>query len=140
MLVSMFCKYSSLEDIRVHHTLMSKQTISPTSMDRTIPEIVAFLLTNSGWVLVSSTLVTEYWKVYSLAGTIILTTAAFYSNLWKICVTDSTGVSDCKDFPSMLALDGKAFIPSTQWRIGFSTFDCVCSLAFLDNFSQSSQM
>uniref|UniRef100_A0A3Q3B0T9 Claudin n=1 Tax=Kryptolebias marmoratus TaxID=37003 RepID=A0A3Q3B0T9_KRYMA len=68
-------------------------------------EIVAFVLTTSGWVLVSSTLPTDYWKVSSLDGTVI-TTATYWSNLWKTCVTDSTGVSNCKDFPSMLALDG----------------------------------
>ncbi|KAK9970026.1 hypothetical protein ABG768_028165 [Culter alburnus] len=68
-------------------------------------EILAFILTTSGWVLVSSTLPTDYWKVSSIDGTVI-TTATFWSNLWKTCVTDSTGVSNCKDFPSMLALDG----------------------------------
>jgi len=68
-------------------------------------EIVAFLLTIPGWILISSTLPTDYWKVSSVDGTVI-TTATFWSNLWKMCVTDSTGVSNCKDFPSMLALDG----------------------------------
>ncbi|XP_051565803.1 claudin-10 [Myxocyprinus asiaticus] len=70
-----------------------------------VREILAFILTTSGWVLVSSTLPTDYWKVSSIDGTVI-TTATFWSNLWKTCVTDSTGVSNCKDFPSMLALDG----------------------------------
>lgn len=69
-------------------------------------EIVAFLLSVSGWVLVASTLPTDYWKVSSVDGTVI-TTATFWSNLWKTCVTDSTGVSNCKDFPSMLALAGE---------------------------------
>uniref|UniRef100_A0A3Q4AMX5 Claudin n=1 Tax=Mola mola TaxID=94237 RepID=A0A3Q4AMX5_MOLML len=73
-------------------------------MDNMATEIVAFLLTISGWILVSSTLPTDYWKVSSVDGTVI-TTATFWSNLWKTCVTDSTGVSNCKDFPSMLALD-----------------------------------
>ncbi|KAJ8350062.1 hypothetical protein SKAU_G00251920 [Synaphobranchus kaupii] len=68
-------------------------------------EILAFVLSISGWVLISSTLPTDYWKVSSIDGTVI-TTATFWSNLWKTCVTDSTGVSNCKDFPSMLALDG----------------------------------
>lgn len=75
-------------------------------MGKMATEIVAFLLTISGWILVSSTLPTDYWKVSSVDGTVI-TTATFWSNLWKTCVTDSTGVSNCKDFPSMLALDGK---------------------------------
>ncbi|XP_062236878.1 claudin-10a [Platichthys flesus] len=73
-------------------------------MGNMVTEIVAFLLTISGWILVSSTLPTDYWKVSSVDGTVI-TTATFWSNLWKTCVTDSTGVSNCKDFPSMLALD-----------------------------------
>ncbi|XP_077200017.1 LOW QUALITY PROTEIN: claudin-10 [Paroedura picta] len=68
-------------------------------------ELVAFALAVAGWVLVSSTLPTDYWKVSSIDGTVI-TTATFWANLWKTCVTDSTGVSNCKDFPSMLALDG----------------------------------
>ncbi|XP_061829635.2 claudin-10a [Nerophis lumbriciformis] len=67
-------------------------------------EIAAFLLAVCGWILVSSTLPSDYWKVSSVDGTVI-TTATFWSNLWKTCVTDSTGVSNCKDFPSMLALD-----------------------------------
>ncbi|KAL8189886.1 UNVERIFIED_CONTAM: Claudin-10 [Gekko kuhli] len=70
-------------------------------------ELVAFLLVICGWVLVSSTLPTDYWKVSSIDGTVI-TTATFWANLWKTCVTDSTGVSNCKDFPSMLALDAYA--------------------------------
>lgn len=73
-------------------------------------EILAFILSSSGWVLVSSTLPTDYWKVSSLDGTVI-TTATYWSNLWKTCVTDSTGVSNCKDFPSMLALDGQPPLP-----------------------------
>ncbi|XP_048833752.1 claudin-10-like [Brienomyrus brachyistius] len=67
-------------------------------------EILAFIISVSGWVLISSTLPTDYWKVSSIDGTVI-TTATFWSNLWKTCVTDSTGISNCKDFPSMLALD-----------------------------------
>ncbi|XP_021426880.2 claudin-10 [Oncorhynchus mykiss] len=76
----------------------------PRRMSNMATEIVAFILTISGWILVCSTLPTDYWKVSSVDGTVI-TTATFWSNLWKTCVTDSTGVSNCKDFPSMLALD-----------------------------------
>ncbi|XP_028847381.1 claudin-10-like [Denticeps clupeoides] len=77
---------------------------SALTMSNMATEIAAFILTTSGWVLVSSTIPTDYWKVSSIDGTVI-TTATFWSNLWKTCVTDSTGVSNCKDFPSMLALD-----------------------------------
>uniref|UniRef100_A0A8C6K7V1 Claudin n=1 Tax=Nothobranchius furzeri TaxID=105023 RepID=A0A8C6K7V1_NOTFU len=81
-------------------------------------EIVAFLLTISGWILVSSTLPTDYWKVSSVDGTVI-TTATFWSNLWKTCVTDSTGVSNCKDFPSKLALDGESAEMISSVCLGF---------------------
>ncbi|XP_029314708.1 claudin-10-like [Cottoperca gobio] len=74
-------------------------------MSSMFQEILAFIVSTSGWVLVSSTLPTDYWKVASLDG-IVLNTANYWSNLWKTCVTDSTGISNCKDFPSMLALDG----------------------------------
>ncbi|XP_062862743.1 claudin-10-like isoform X1 [Trichomycterus rosablanca] len=75
------------------------------AMGNMATEITAFVVATAGWVLVSSTLPTDYWKVSSIDGTVI-TTATYWSNLWKTCVTDSTGVSNCKDFPSMLALDG----------------------------------
>lgn len=74
-------------------------------MANTALEIIAFVVSISGWLLVSSTVPTDYWKVSTNDGTVI-TTATFWANLWKTCVTDSTGVSNCKDFPSMLALDG----------------------------------
>ncbi|XP_040034915.2 claudin-10 [Gasterosteus aculeatus] len=66
-------------------------------------EIGGFVSCLCGWVLVCSTLPTEYWT-FSEVGTIVLTTGNYYSNLWRDCVSDTTGVSDCKDYPSMLAL------------------------------------
>ncbi|XP_037318669.2 claudin-10-like [Pungitius pungitius] len=66
-------------------------------------EIGGFVSCLCGWVLVCSTLPTEYWT-FSEVGSIVLTTANYYSNLWRDCVSDTTGVSDCKDYPSMLAL------------------------------------
>ncbi|TKS67159.1 Claudin-10 [Collichthys lucidus] len=92
---------------RPHHTILQLpvQRSPVCSMSGMFQEILGFILSTSGWVLVSSTLPTDYWKVSSLDGTVI-TTATYWSNLWKACVTDSTGVSNCKDFPSMLALDG----------------------------------
>ncbi|XP_034549909.1 claudin-10-like [Notolabrus celidotus] len=67
-------------------------------------EIFAFILTTAGWALICSTLPTDYWKIATLEG-IVLGTAIIASNLWKDCVGDSTGVTDCKEFPSMLTLD-----------------------------------
>lgn len=94
-----------------------------------VQEIAAFIVTTSGWLLVTSTLPTEYWKVYSLDGPIVLATAAFFVNVWKICITDSTGVSDCKDFPLMLAVDGHRLFFGSYCKTVFSAFHCACYTA-----------
>ncbi|XP_058509381.1 claudin-10 [Solea solea] len=66
-------------------------------------EIGCFVSCLCGWILVCSTLPTEYWT-FSEVGSIVLTTSNYYSNLWMDCISDTTGVSDCKYYPSMLAL------------------------------------
>ncbi|XP_034032292.1 claudin-10 [Thalassophryne amazonica] len=66
-------------------------------------EIGCFVSCLCGWILVCSTLPTEYWT-FSEVGSIVMTTSNYYSNLWKDCISDTTGVSDCKDYPSMMAL------------------------------------
>ncbi|XP_010880038.1 claudin-10 [Esox lucius] len=75
-------------------------------MSNMVTEIVAFIMSMSGWVLISSTILTEDWRWDGSLDDSILESAFFWSNLWKTCVTDSTGVTNCKEFPSMLALDG----------------------------------
>ncbi|KAF3694826.1 DnaJ -like protein subfamily C member 3 [Channa argus] len=67
-------------------------------------EIGCFVVCVSGWILVCSTMPTEIWT-WSEVNSIALTTAHFFSNLWKDCVTDSTGLSDCKEIPSLLGLN-----------------------------------
>lgn len=69
-------------------------------------EIGCFLTCLCGWILICSTLATEYWT-FSEVGSVVLTTGNYYSNLWMDCVSDTTGVSDCKYYPSMMDLSGK---------------------------------
>ncbi|KAL2087477.1 hypothetical protein ACEWY4_016305 [Coilia grayii] len=66
-------------------------------------EIGCFVSCLCGWILVCSTLPTEYWS-FSEVGSAVLTTSNYYSNLWMDCISDTTGVSDCKYYPSLLAL------------------------------------
>lgn len=72
-------------------------------------EIGCFVVCVSGWILVCSTMPTEIWT-WSEVESIVLTSSNYFSNLWKDCVSDSTGVSDCKGIPSMFGLNCK-------WRI-----------------------
>lgn len=86
-------------------------------------EIGCFVSCLCGWILVCSTLPTEYWT-FSEVGSIVLTTSNYYSNLWRDCISDTTGVSDCKDYPSMLALPGRRqgnIIKSSKFELLRST-------------------
>ncbi|XP_007546485.1 claudin-10-like [Poecilia formosa] len=67
-------------------------------------EIGCFVVCVAGWILVCSTQSIEIWT-WSEVNSIVLTTSNYFSNLWKDCISDSTGVSDCKGIPSMLALN-----------------------------------
>uniref|UniRef100_A0A8C3WPM0 Claudin n=1 Tax=Catagonus wagneri TaxID=51154 RepID=A0A8C3WPM0_9CETA len=64
----------------------------------TASEIIAFTVSISGWVLASSTLPADYRKAST-------TTTTYWAKQWKMCVTNSMGISNCRDFPSVLALD-----------------------------------
>ncbi|KAM6258860.1 claudin-15-like isoform 2-T2 [Spheniscus humboldti] len=66
-------------------------------------EIVGFFLCLGGWAIIGATLPNNYWKVSSIHGSVI-TTSTLFENLWRSCAEDSTGVSNCREFDSMLAL------------------------------------
>lgn len=70
-----------------------------------IVEVVAVILGFIGWIMVGVALPNRYWRTSTVDGNVI-TTSTIYENLWMSCATDSTGVSNCRDFPSMLALNG----------------------------------
>lgn len=72
-------------------------------------EAVALILGSLSWIMVGVTIPNRYWKVSSLDGTVI-TTSTLYENLWMSCATDSTGVHNCREFPSLLALSGRTKI------------------------------
>lgn len=73
-----------------------------------VVEAFAFFLGFLGWLMVGIALPNRYWKVSTVDGNVI-TTSTIYENLWMSCATDSTGVHNCRDFPSLLALSGTFF-------------------------------
>lgn len=70
-----------------------------------IVEVVAFILGFLGWVMAGVCLPNRYWRTSTVDGNVI-TTSTIYENLWMSCATDSTGVHNCREFPSLLALNG----------------------------------
>lgn len=73
-----------------------------------ILEVVALILGFLSWIMVGVAIPNRYWKVSTIDGTVI-TTSTIYENLWMSCATDSTGVHNCREFPSMLALSGRKY-------------------------------
>nr|XP_020466990.1 claudin-15 [Monopterus albus] len=94
-----------------------------------IVEVVAFILGFIGWVMVGISLVNRYWRTSTVDGSVI-TTSTIYENLWMSCATDSTGVHNCREFPSLLALTG--YIQASRalmiTSVVFGTFGLVAAL------------
>ncbi|XP_041926059.1 claudin-15a [Alosa pseudoharengus] len=94
-----------------------------------IVEVVALILGFLGWVMVGVALPNRYWKTSTIDGTVI-TTSTLYENLWMSCATDSTGVHNCREFPSLLALSG--YIQASRalmiGSVVMGTFGLVCTL------------
>uniref|UniRef100_A0A8C3WYC1 Claudin n=1 Tax=Catagonus wagneri TaxID=51154 RepID=A0A8C3WYC1_9CETA len=68
-------------------------------------EIFGFFTAALGLVLLGVTLPHSSWRVSTVHGNVI-TTNTIFENLWYSCATDSLGVYNCWEFPSMLALSG----------------------------------
>lgn len=71
-----------------------------------ILEVVALCLGFLSWATAGISLQDKYWRESSTEGSVI-TTSTIYGNLWMSCASDSTGIYNCYDFQSMLALPGK---------------------------------
>ncbi|XP_030634667.1 claudin 15-like b isoform X2 [Chanos chanos] len=68
-------------------------------------ELMGFLLGVGSWLLTGASLANDFWRVSSFAGSVI-TSSRQYQNLWQSCAESSTGVSNCREFESLLALPG----------------------------------
>ncbi|XP_061607571.1 claudin-15-like isoform X1 [Phyllopteryx taeniolatus] len=72
---------------------------------RDIIEITALAFGFLSWIMVIVSLQDQYWKESTTEGSVI-TTSTIYENLWMSCASDSTGIYNCRDFPSLFALPG----------------------------------
>ncbi|XP_049338843.1 claudin-15 isoform X1 [Astyanax mexicanus] len=92
-------------------------------------EVLSLVLGFLGWVLIGVTLPNRYWKVSTVDGNVI-TTSTIYQNLWMSCASDSTGVHNCREFPSLLALSGyiQACRALMITAIAMGTFGLVATL------------
>ncbi|XP_058141883.1 claudin-15 [Dasypus novemcinctus] len=70
-----------------------------------VVETFGFFVAAVGLLMLGVTLANSYWRVSTVHGNVITTNTVF-ENLWYSCATDSLGVYNCWEFPSMLALSG----------------------------------
>nr|XP_040038679.1 claudin-15-like isoform X2 [Gasterosteus aculeatus aculeatus] len=94
-----------------------------------IIEVLALFLGFTGWIMIFISLQDQYWKESTTEGSVI-TTSTLYENLWMSCASDSTGIYNCRDFPSLFALPG--YIQASRAlmiaSIVFGTFGLVATL------------
>uniref|UniRef100_A0A8C2XKC3 Claudin n=1 Tax=Cyclopterus lumpus TaxID=8103 RepID=A0A8C2XKC3_CYCLU len=71
-------------------------------MNKRLIQVLGFLTSSLGWLFVLCTMAMDYWRISQLGGqggSYIIKVAWYWSNLWKDCFTDSTAVTNCRDFP-----------------------------------------
>ncbi|XP_078738891.1 claudin-15-like [Lampetra fluviatilis] len=68
-------------------------------------DLAGTLIAISGWACIGTTITNDFWKTSTVAGSVV-TANTVYENLWTSCGTDSMGVSNCRDFDSLLNLPG----------------------------------
>lgn len=79
-------------------------------MRKRLIQIFGFLITSLGWLFVLCTMAMDYWRISQIGGqggSFIITVAWYWSNLWKDCFTDSTAVTNCRDFPVLWSVTRK---------------------------------
>ncbi|KAM6934034.1 claudin-7-like [Xenentodon cancila] len=73
-------------------------------MRKRLIQICGFLISSLGWLFVLCTLAMDYWRITQLGGqggSFIIKVAWYWSNLWKDCFTESTAVTNCRDYPDL---------------------------------------
>ncbi|XP_014900397.1 claudin-10-like [Poecilia latipinna] len=70
-------------------------------MKKRLIQIFGFLITSLGWLFILCTMAMDYWRISQIGGqggSFIIKVAWYWSNLWKDCYTDSTAVTNCRDY------------------------------------------
>uniref|UniRef100_A0A3Q4N7D2 Claudin 10e n=1 Tax=Neolamprologus brichardi TaxID=32507 RepID=A0A3Q4N7D2_NEOBR len=73
-----------------------------------VVQIWGFLMTVLGWIFVACTMAMEGWKIASvggMGGSAVIKVAWHWTSLWRSCFTDSTAVTNCKDFPVLWSVE-----------------------------------
>ncbi|XP_067299102.1 claudin 10-like 2 [Pseudorasbora parva] len=76
-------------------------------MRKSLIQVFGFLFSTLGWLFVSCTLAMNYWKVFFVGGkggSWMIKSSWYWANLWKDCVTDTSSVTNCRDYDVLWAV------------------------------------
>ncbi|XP_073701919.1 claudin 10-like 2 [Garra rufa] len=76
-------------------------------MRRSLIQVFGFLISTFGWLFVSCTLAMDYWRVFYVGGkggNWMIKGIWYWSNLWKDCVTDTSSVTNCREYDVLWAV------------------------------------
>lgn len=109
MVCSWVKKDSSLNKQKLLGQKSRKETTTIHTMKIRVVQIWGFLMTVLGWIFVACTMAMEGWKIASvggMGGSAVIKVAWHWTSLWRSCFTDSTAVTNCKDFPVLWSVEG----------------------------------
>ncbi|KAF3698561.1 Claudin-15 [Channa argus] len=66
-------------------------------------ETTGFIMCIISWLVNGAALSNDYWKISSVSGNVI-TSQRLFENLWHSCAENAGGLSECRDFQSLLDL------------------------------------
>ncbi|XP_008294038.1 claudin 15-like a [Stegastes partitus] len=69
----------------------------------TAVEATGFIMCVISFLVTGASLVNDYWKISTAYGSLNIALRHF-ENLWHSCTEDNTGIAECRDFESLLAL------------------------------------
>ncbi|XP_075993706.1 claudin 15-like a [Genypterus blacodes] len=72
-------------------------------MTSSLSEVIGYVTVVASWLLTGASLANDYWRISTIAGSVITTQREFV-NLWHTCTESSLGISQCRDFDTILGL------------------------------------
>ncbi|XP_056435358.1 claudin-10 [Gadus chalcogrammus] len=106
-------------------------------MRKRLVQVFGFLASSLGWLFVLVTMAMDFWRISQIGGqggSWIIKVAWYWSNLWKDCYTDSTAVTNCRDYPVLWSVaayvQGVRGLLMCGLTLGF--FGVVCCFAGME--------
>lgn len=121
---------------RIDHVWVRMSVCSDDrTMRKSLIQVFGFLFSTLGWLFVSCTLAMNYWRVIFVGGkggSWMIKSSWYWSNLWRDCVTDTSSVTNCRDYDVLWAVTRKSpLMRVDSWeRLSYLT-SCASWIAYV---------